>query len=113
MKDFIYDLIPSDHFITRKELVEKSGMSDRRVRDCISELKKEKTIISNCNRKGYKRGVGTDGLASIDEIEKELELVKKSIKEINSRKKVYNFQLRQYIAYMKVLEKKKEEFNNE
>lgn len=109
MKDYIYELIPSDRFITRKELVEKTGLSDRSIRDYLSEIKKVKTIISNCDKRGYKRGIGTEKLTTVDDIDTELSLVKKSIKEINSRKKCYNFQLRQYIAYMKVLEKRKEE----
>lgn len=113
MMECIYELIPQDRFITRKELIEKTGLSDRVIRDYISQIKKVKTIISNCDKKGYKRGLGTDKLTSIEEIDAELILVKKSIKEINSRKKVYNFQLRQYIAYMKILEKRKEELNNE
>lgn len=115
MKDAIYNLIPSNRFITRNELVEKSGLCDREVRRIISELKKEKTIISNCNKKGYKRGAGTDDLKSIEDVKEELSIVRKSINEINSRKKVYNFQLRQYIAYLKILEKamdKMEELNS-
>lgn len=72
----------------------------------VSHIKMNRTIISNCDKRGYKRGKGTELLKTIDDIEYELGIVKKSIKEINSRKKVYNKQLRQYIAYMKVLEKK-------
>ena len=53
----IYNLIPSDTWITRQELVHKSGMSDRRVRMEINELRKhpETVIVSSSHGKGYKR----------------------------------------------------------
>lgn len=110
--DDLYELIPNDRFITKAELIQLTGLSDRTLRDMVSHIKMSKTIISNCDKRGYKRGKGTELLKTIDDIEYELGIVKKSIKEINSRKKVYNKQLRQYIAYMKVLEKRLEELKN-
>ena len=109
--DDLYELIPNDRFITKAELIQLTSLSDRTLRDMVSHIKMSKTIISNCDKRGYKRGKGTE-LLTIDDIEYELGIVKKSIKEINSRKKVYNKQLRQYIAYMKVLEKRLEELKN-
>ncbi len=111
--DLLYDLIPTDRFITKAELMKKTGLGDRTLRDMISHIKMNKTVISNCDKKGYKRAKGTDSLKDKDDASYELEIVKKSIKEINSRKKVYNKQLRQYIAYMKILEKKMEEYDDE
>lgn len=32
----IYDLIPSDRYITREELVRKTGYSDRKIREEIN-----------------------------------------------------------------------------
>ena len=110
--DDLYELIPNDRFITKDELIQLTGLSDRTLRDMVSHIKMSKTIISNCDKRGYKRGKGTELLKTIDDIEYELGIVKKSIKEINSRKKVYNKQLIQYIAYMKVLEKRLEELKN-
>lgn len=110
--DDLYELIPNDRFIPKAELIQLTGLSDRTLRDMVSHIKMSKTIISNCDKRGYKRGKGTELLKTIDDIEYELGIVKKSIKEINSRKKVYNKQLRQYIAYMKVLEKRLEELKN-
>ena len=49
MMECIYELIPQDRFITRKELIEKTGLSDRAIRRCISQIKKVKTVISNCD----------------------------------------------------------------
>lgn len=104
MKEYIYDLIPKDRFITRKELVELTNLSDRAVRDIISEIKKEHTIISLSSKKGYKRVASTDNLTK-EQAEKEIEDIKHCINEINCRKKVYNHQLRQYIANLKILQK--------
>lgn len=104
MKEFIYDLIPKDEFITRKELVELTKISDREVRRCISDLKKEHTIISLSSGKGYKR-VNSSEKMNQEEIKKEIDLIKHCINEINCKKKVYNYQLRQFIANLKILEK--------
>lgn len=104
MKEYIYGLIPQDSFITRKELVEITGKSDRQVRDYISQIKMEHTIISLSRGKGYRRTKSSDDM-TIEEIIEEIETLKHCINEINSRKKVYNKQLRQYIANLKVLQK--------
>ena len=58
MTDRIIDYIPFDHYITRDELVQKTGFSDREVRRRINALRKdspETVIISSSNNKGYKR----------------------------------------------------------
>lgn len=53
----IYRFIPSDRYITREELVDITGMSDRAVRKEINELRKhpETVIVSSSHGKGYKR----------------------------------------------------------
>ena len=53
----IYDYIPKDRYITREELVRRSGMSDRSVRMEINELRKhpDTIIVSSSHGKGYKR----------------------------------------------------------
>lgn len=104
MKEMIYELIPNDGFITRKELVQLTGIGDRQVRNVISEIKKEHTIISLSNGKGYRKVKSTDDMTT-EEMQQEIETIKHCINEINSRKKVYNKQLRQYIASLKVLQK--------
>lgn len=104
MKEYIYELIPQDTFITRKELVEITGISDRSVRDYISQIKQEHTIISLSRGKGYRRTKSSEDMTT-SEILSEIDTLKHCINEINSRKKVYNKQLRQYIANLKVLQK--------
>lgn len=104
MKDRILNLIPNSRHITRAELVKETGLTDREVRRLISELKKEHTIISLSSGKGYRKCKYTE-VMSQEEIKAEYEVVKHCINEINSKKKVYNSQLRQFIAYFKMLEK--------
>lgn len=55
--DRLIDFIPYDHFITRQELVNKTGLPDREVRRRINALRKnpETVIISSSHCKGYKR----------------------------------------------------------
>ena len=60
----IYDLIPSDRYITREELVRKTGLSDRKIRDEINTLRKNPrtVIVSSSHGKGYKRPSNVDEL---------------------------------------------------
>lgn len=105
VKHEILNLIPNSRFITREELVKATGLCDREVRRLISELKKDHTIISLSRGKGYRKVKYTEDMTP-EEIKAEYEVIKHCINEINSRKKVYNSQLRQFIAYFKMLEKK-------
>lgn len=105
MKEMIYELIPNDGYISRSELRDLTKLCDRQIRSIISDLKQEHTIISLSQNKGYRRVKSSDNMTD-EEIKQEIDTIKHCINEINSRKKVYNKQLRQYIASLKVLEKK-------
>ena len=104
MKELIYELIPKNDFITRSELKDLTKLGDRQIRDIISTIKQEHTIISLSSQKGYRRMIDISK-ANEEQIKNEIETIKHCINEINSRKKVYNKQLRQYIASLKVLQK--------
>ena len=91
----IYHLIPKDNWITRDELVRKSGMSDRRVRMEINELRKnpETIIVSSSHGKGYKRPSTVEELQMClnesksrvkDELEKQIVLAK-AIRDMEKR----------------------------
>ena len=107
MKEMIYELIPKTEFITRSELKDLTKLGDREIRRIISDIKQEHTIISLSSGKGYRRVRSSDDMTQKQMLE-EIETIKHCINEINSRKKVYNKQLRQYIASLKVLQKKVE-----
>lgn len=111
MKEYIYDLIPSNEFITRKELSILTNLSDREVRRAISEIKKEHTIISLSSGKGYRKMIKLDD-ADQNKLLEEYETIKHCINEINCKKKTYNMQLRQFIASLKVIEKKIDNVSN-
>ena len=80
----IYHLIPRDNWITRDELVRRSGMSDRRVRMEINELRKhpETVIVSSSHGKGYKRP------SSVEELEMCLNESKSRVRDELEKQKV-------------------------
>lgn len=48
-------LIPTDHFISRAELVKRTGYSDRHVRELIEQARRSGyRIVSNTGTGGYK-----------------------------------------------------------
>lgn len=100
----IYELIPTDRFITRKELCELTGKKDRQIRSLISDIRKEHCIISLSSGKGYKRVLSTDDMTKED-MKIEYELIKHQIAENNSRIKEIKKNMRTSIARLKILEK--------
>ena len=100
----IYELIPTDRFITRKELMELTGRTDRSIRNLISSIRKEHCIISLSSGKGYRRVKGTDDMEQKD-MKLEYELIKHQIAENNSRIKEIKKNMRTSIARLKILEK--------
>ena len=93
----IYDLIPSDRWITRRELCNLTGWSDRRVRDEISKLRKnpETVIISSSSGKGYKRPTTVEELemcrneyrSRASEMNDIADIFDKAIKDFKEKKK--------------------------
>lgn len=104
MKDYIYDLIPEDRFITRKELNLLTGIDDRTIRYTISDIRKEHCIISLSSGKGYRKARSTTEMSN-KEIETEIEIIKHMLNEDNSRIKNLKKNMRCKIAYLKILEK--------
>lgn len=104
MKETIYEMIPDDRFITKKELMDLTGLDERSVRRVISNIRKEHSIISLSSGKGYKKSKSTDDMTQ-DEIKIEYEMVKHQIAESNSRIKELKKNMKSSIARLKVLEK--------
>jgi len=99
----IYDYIPKDRYITREELVNITGWSDRRIRDEINELRKnpDTIIISSSQRKGYKRPERIEEMEeclresvsrSKDEHEKQTAILK-AIKKMRKQTEGYGVQI--------------------
>lgn len=104
MKEIIYELIPEDRFITKKELMELTGIDERSIRRYISDIRKEHSIISLSSGKGYKKSKSTDDMTK-EEIEIEYGMIKHQIAESNSRIKELKKNMKTSIARLKVLEK--------
>lgn len=104
MQEIIYNLIPDDYFITKKELMDLTGLDERRVRRYISDIRKEHSIISLSSGKGYKKSKSTEDMTQ-QEIEIEYEMIKHQINESNSRIKELKKNMKSSIARLKVLEK--------
>lgn len=100
----IKDYLSTEIFKTRKQLVEETGLTDRAIRNKISELKQKETVLYNSQTAGYRLARPIDQLKGKD-LEEEMELVKHCINDIEARKEKFNNQERQYIAYLKVAEK--------
>ena len=104
ISEIIYDLIPEDRFITKKELMELTGLDERSVRRYISDIRKEHSIISLSSGKGYKKSKSTDDMTP-EEIQIEYNMVKHQIAESNSRIRELKKNMKSSIARLKVLEK--------
>lgn len=102
----IEDHLNTEYFKSRKQLIQETGLTDRTVRDKISELKKEKPVIYNSQTKGYRLAKDIESLETLGEAQKELELIQHCINDIEARKEDMNKSERSYIAYSKVLKNK-------
>ncbi len=100
----IEEFIPNDRYITKLELQDMTGMSEREVRREISNLKKKMVILSLSSGKGYKRVKPTDEMSQA-EMEIEYEEVNHCIREYNHRIKDFKKSMRKLVARKKILEK--------
>ena len=102
--EFIYDMIPEDRYISRKELKERLGINDRLIRHYISIIRQKHNIISLSSIGGYRRAKSTKEMTQ-KEIMEEYEIIKKQLKENNNRIKKIKYNMKSQIAYLKILEK--------
>lgn len=100
----IENYLSTDRFISKQEIADRAGISERLVRRKISELKFKRPVVFNSKTKGYRLAKHLDEMSK-EEIIEEMELIQYSANEISSRVKVLNKQLRSYIAYLKIAEK--------
>ena len=100
----IEEFLSTDKFTSRQEIVELTGLSERAVRSKISDLKLMRPVIFNSYTKGYRLAKDFNDMSK-EEIIEEMNLIQHSINDIQARKKVFDNQLRTYIAYLKVGEK--------
>ena len=108
----IKNYLSTERYVTRKELMEKTGLGDREVRSKISELKKERVVIYSSNKAGYRLAKELKNITR-EEREEEISLVTHSLNYCKSRTKQLNKQKRKYIAYLKKAEQIMLEENRE
>ena len=109
---YIKNYLSTERYVTRKELMEKTGLGDREVRSKISELKKERVVIYSSNKAGYRLAKELKNITR-EEREEEISLVTHSLNDCKSRTKQLNKQKRKYIAYLKKAEQIMLEENGE
>lgn len=104
MKNIVIEnYLSATRYYTRKELVEKTGLSDREVRRQISELKKKRVVLYSSHRSGYRLAKELRSMSEIER-EEEINLVTHSLNECKSRTKQLKKQMRKYITYLKKAE---------
>ena len=108
MNEKVYKLIPKDRYITRKELIDILGISDRQLRREIAKIRLEHVIISLSSVKGYRRAKSTQEMTE-NELKEEYKIMKHAINENNSRIKKIKKTMRKQIAYLKKIEEKMRE----
>lgn len=99
----IENYLNSIRYTTRKELVQKTGLSDREVRREISELKKNRVVLYSSSRSGYRLAKELRSMSTVERNE-EIKQVEHSLNECKSRTKQLKKQMRKYIAYLKKAE---------
>ena len=100
----IENYLSSEYFKSRKQLVKETGVTDRAVRNKISQLKKEKPVIYNSQTKGYKLAKEIEEIETIEEAKEEISAIRHCINDIEARKRDMSESEMVYIAYIKRLE---------
>lgn len=104
--NFKSDMLPLLNEVrTKQELSELLGISERAVRDEISQCSMYYAVIATSDKSGYRLAKAIKGLDDETLLE-ELNEVNHAIHEISSRIKCLKKRLKPLIAYKKVAEKK-------
>lgn len=98
------EILKSEKPISKWEMVEKLEMSERRIRDMISECSMYYAVLALSNKEGYRLARKIDEMNQ-EEKEKEAEEIRHQLNEFNSRIRVMKKRMKPLIAYLKVLEK--------
>lgn len=97
----IEEYLSQEYFTTRKELENRTGLTDRQIRMQISKLKETIPVISHSKGKGYRLARDFQDFNTSNEAREELAEVEHCINEINSRKRSLDKTKKTYEAYVK------------
>lgn len=99
----IEDYLSATKFTTKQEIVEKTGLNERTVREMVSKLKKKKVVIYSSQKKGWRLAKEYSSMSQIERKE-ELDQIQHSLNDCVSRIKDLKKSMRKYIAYIKKAE---------
>ena len=99
----IENYLSTTEYTTRKELCKKTGLSDREVRRRVSNLKKERVVLSSSDKCGYKLA-GEYRQMTKEEREETKKQIQHSLNDCLSRSKNDRKPARKFIAYLKKAE---------
>jgi biotin operon repressor len=102
----------SSRYTSKEEIMEKTGLNERTIREKISKLKLKRVVIYSSSTKGYRLARELKSMSKIER-EEEKRLVEHSLNDCKSRCKQLRKQMRKYIAYLKKAEQIEFEENNE
>lgn len=97
----IQDYLNTKTLKTRQELMQETGLTDRAIRQAISNLKKTKAVIYNSQARGYRLAKDIYSFNTVEEAKEELTEIQHCINDIEARKRDFNKSERTYIAYKK------------
>ena len=107
----IEDYLCSTRYTTKQEIMEKTGLDKRKVRDLISQLKTKRVVIYSSHTRGWRLAKEYTSMSKIER-EEELNQIQHSLNDCKSRTKQLNKQKRKYIAYIKKAEQLEMEESN-
>lgn len=99
----IEDYLSATKFTTKQEIMEKTGLNERAVRNKISKLKEKRTVIYSSQTKGWRLAKEYSSMSKIER-EEELNQIQHSLNDKKARVQVLKKQMRKDIAYIKKAE---------
>ena len=98
------NLVPSDRYISKQELQDLTGLSERAVRQNLSDLKKQMVILSFSSGKGYRKVKPTEEMTKEEMLIEQGE-INHCLNEYKHRIKDLKKSMRKLVARAKVLDK--------
>lgn len=104
MKDInIENYLSATRYTSKQEICEKTGLNERTVRNLVSKLKEKRVVIYSSQTKGWRLAKEYKSMSRIERNE-ELEQIRHSLNDCESRVKNIKKSMRKYIAYLKKAE---------
>lgn len=99
----IENLLSSNKFISKQEIMKITGLNERTIRNLVSKLKEKRVVIYNSQTKGWRLAKEYKSMSKIQR-EEEINQIKHTLEDKKSRIKALKKQMRKDIAYLKKAE---------